>query len=59
MFSAIFNAIYNEKNNSHWDPEMLASITQYYLSFSNFATLIVANKQLSFFVSTQLFMSDF
>ena len=38
---------------------MLASITQYYLSFLNFATLIVANKQLSFFVSTQLFMSDF
>lgn len=48
-----------KKNNSHWDPEMLASITEYYLSFSNFATLIVANKQLSFFVSTQLFMSDF
>ena len=48
-----------KKKHSHWDPEMLASITQYYLSFSNFATLIVANKQLSFFVSTQLFMADF
>lgn len=51
--------IYNEKINSHWNPEMLASITQHYLPFSNFAALIVANKQLSFFVSTQLFMSDF
>lgn len=30
---------------------MLASIKQYYLSFSYFVVLIVANKQLSFFMS--------